>query len=163
MNVLFISISPISDASAHSISLDLLHEFTRNGHNVHIVCALERKEKLETHLVEEAGCKMLRVKIGNNKKANIIEKGLTTVMLPSRYIQAIKQYFSDVKFDLVLYPTPPVTHYETVKYIKKRDNAKSYLMLKDIFPQNAVDIGMMRKSGAKGILYKYFRKKEKKL
>ncbi len=163
MNVLFISISPIKNAAANSISLDLLHEFQKAGHKVHIVCAVERKENTDTCLSEEAGCKVLRVKIGNNKKANIIEKGLTTVLLPSKYIKAIKQYFSDIKFDLVLYPTPPVTHYATVKFIKKRDGAKTYLLLKDIFPQNAVDIGMMRKSGVKGILYKYFRKKEKRL
>lgn len=163
MNVLFVSISPINHAGANSISLDLLHEFQKAGHSVHIVCAVERKLNTDTYLCEEAGCKVLRVKIGNNKKASIIEKGLTTVMLPKKYIQAIKQYFSDVKFDLVLYPTPPVTHYQTVKFIKKRDNAKTYLLLKDIFPQNAVDIGMMRKSGVKGILYRYFRRVEKKL
>ena len=37
------------------------------------------------------------------------------------------------------------------------------MLLKDIFPQNAVDLGMMRNSGIKGILYRYFRKKEKRL
>ena len=163
MNVLFASISPIADAAGHSISLDLLHEFQKNGHSVYIVCAVEKKAQTETYLTEEAGCHILRVKIGNNKKANIIEKGITTVRLPSLYIKAIKQYFADVKFDLVLYPTPPVTHYETVRFIKKRDGAATYLLLKDIFPQNAVDIGMMRKSGMKGLLYRYFRKKEKKL
>ena len=36
-------------------------------------------------------------------------------------------------------------------------------MLKDIFPQNAVDLGMMSKTGVKSILYKYFRKQEKQL
>ena len=36
-------------------------------------------------------------------------------------------------------------------------------MLKDIFPQNAVDLGMMRTNGIKGLLYKVFRKKEKQL
>ncbi len=163
MNVLFISISPMPHASKHGISLDLLHEFQKGGHNVHIVCALERKENMETRLSEEAGCRVLRVKIGNNKKAGIIEKGITTVLLPYMYKKAIKQYFSDVKFDLVLYPTPPVTHYATVKYIKKRDCAKTYLLLKDIFPQNAVDIGMMRKSFPYSILYRYFRNQEKKL
>ena len=34
----------------------------------------------DTCLSEEAGCKVLRVKTGNNKKANIIEKGITTVV-----------------------------------------------------------------------------------
>ena len=163
MKVLFLSISSFPHVSEHSISLDLLHEFVRGGHDVYIVAGMEKKENRETYLAEEAGRKILRVKIGNNKKANIIKKGITTVMLPKIYISAIKKHFSDVKFDLVMYPTPPITHYDTVKFIKKRDGARSYLMLKDIFPQNAVDIGMMRKSGLKGILYKFFRKKEKKL
>ena len=88
---------------------------------------------------------------------------MTTVLLPKKYIAAIKEYYSGVKFDLVLYPTPPVTQVETVEYIKKRDGAKSYLLLKDIFPQNAVDIGMMSKSGIKGFLYRHFRRTEKRL
>ena len=163
MKVLLISISSLPHMSEHSISLDLLHEFRRNGHEVFVVCARERKENLPTELTEEDGIRVLRVKIGNNKNASIIEKGLTTVMLPHFYIKAIKKHFADVRFDLVLYPTPPVTQVKTVKYIKKRDGARSYLMLKDIFPQNAVDIGMMSKSGVKGLLYKHFRKQEKEL
>lgn len=163
MNVLFISISSMPHIGSHSISLDLLHEFAKDGHNVYIVCSNERKNNTPTTLSEEARCSVLRVKTGNNKKANLIEKGLTTLLLPDLYISAIKKHYSDVKFDLILYPTPPITHYKTVKYIKKRDGAKSYLLLKDIFPQNAVDIGMMSKTGAKGVLYRYFRKKEKKL
>lgn len=39
----------------------------------------------------------------------------------------------------------------------------TYLLLKDIFPQNAVDLGMISKTGVKGILYKMFRKKEEEL
>ena len=46
---------------------------------------------------------------------------------------------------------------------RRNPDAKTYLLLKDIFPQNAVDLGMMAKSGVKGILYRYFRRKEKKL
>ena len=163
MNVLFASISAIPRVDAHSISLDLLHEFKRNGHDIYIVCGLEKTAGGETALSVEDGYHILRVRIGKNKKANPIQKGITTVMLPHLYIKAIKKHFSDVKFDLVLYPTPPITHYDTVRFVKKRDGARTYLVLKDIFPQNAVDIGMMRKSGVKGLLYKYFRKKEKKL
>ncbi len=163
MKVLFISISSLPHMSEHSISLDLIHEFQRNGHEMYVVSALERRENRDTYLAEEAGVSVLRVKIGNNKKASIIEKGITTVMMPRFYISAIKKYFGDVKFDMVMYPTPPVTQVKTVKYIKKRDGAKSYLLLKDIFPQNAVDIGMMTKGGVKGILYKFFRKQEKQL
>lgn len=163
MNILFLSISTLPHISKHSISLDLIHSLQAQGHQVYAVCAIERRDNMDTHVSEEAGCQVLRVKIGNNKRANLIEKGITTLLLPKLYIAAIKKYFAHVKFDLVLYPTPPVTHADTVAYIKKRDGAKSYLLLKDIFPQNSVDIGMMRKTGPKGILYRHFRKQEKKL
>lgn len=163
MNILFLSISPVIHAGGHTISLDLLHALQRMGHEIYIVAGLPKDSGEDTYLTEEAGCQILRVKIGGNKKANPIVKGITTLRLPKLYKKAIQTHFPQVKFDLVLYPTPPITHYETVKFIKKRDGARSYLMLKDIFPQNAVDIGMMQKSGPKGILYKMFRKKEKKL
>lgn len=163
MKILFLCISAIPHVGSHSVSLDVLHEFQRNGHEVYIVAGADKKAGQDTFLAEEAGCQILRVRAGKHKKANPIIKGIATVLLPHFYKSAIKKYFSDVDFDLVLYATPPITHYSTVKYIKKRDNAASYLLLKDIFPQNAVDIGMMRKSGVKGLLYKYFRRKEKKL
>ena len=163
MKILFVSISSMPNMESHSISLDLLHRLRDHGHQVYVVCAVERRDNGQTSCLEEAGFTVLRVKTGNNKKANPIVKGITTVMLPHIYISAIKKYFSDVKFDLVLYPTPPITHYDTVKFIKKRDGARSYLLLKDIFPQNALDIGMMTKRGWKGVLAWYFRKKEKKL
>lgn len=163
MNILFLSISKLPHMSGHSIYVDLLHEFLRNGHNIFVVCALDVKEGLKTNLSVEDNCKVVRVKTGNNSTTNLIQKGLTAVNLPKQYIAAIKLYFSDVTFDLVLYPTPPITHVETVKYIKQRDHAKTYLLLKDIFPQNAVDLGMMSKSGFKSIIYRYFRNKEKEL
>lgn len=163
MNILFVSISSLAHMSMHGISLDLIHELKNSGHNIYVVCSNERRNKQPTVLVEEAGCKVLRVKIGNNKNTNIIEKGISNLLLPYQYIAAIKKYFNNVKFDLVLYPTPPVTNVTTVEYIKKRDNATSYLLLKDIFPQNAVDIGMMTKKGPKSIIYKMFKKKEEKL
>ena len=92
MNVLFVSISSIEHASKHSISLDLLHEFQRNGHNVYIVAAIQKRDNAETNLAEEAGFKVLRVKIGNNKKTGPIRKGITTVTMPGKYIKAIKKY-----------------------------------------------------------------------
>ena len=163
MNILFVSITTMSHMSYHSISLDLIHEFTRRGHRVFVLCALDKSSNEQTTLSDECGCKVLRVKIGANKKANVIVKGITTLRMPNLYISAVKKYFSDVKFDLVMYPTPPVTAYKVVKFIKKRDGAKSYLLLKDIFPQNAVDIGMMKKRGLHGVIYQNFRKTEKKL
>lgn len=162
-NVLFLSISSLPPMTEHGISLDLIRQMQQHGHKVYVVCSAERRSGQPTALTEECGCHVLRVCIGNNKNTNIIEKGITNLLLPYQYIAAIKTYFGDVKFDAVLYPTPPVTQAATVEYIKKRDGAKAYLLLKDIFPQNAVDIGMMTKKGVKSIIYKLFRRKEEKL
>ncbi len=161
MNILFLSIGRFDSINQHAIYPDLLREFKNQGHNVYVVSRRERRTGLPTELVEEDGAKLLKVRIGNITKTNIIEKGISTVLIESQYKSAIKKYFSDVKFDLVMYSTPPITFASVVKYVKKRDNAKSYLLLKDIFPQNAVDMGMMSKGGLKGIIYKYFRRKEK--
>lgn len=162
MNVIFLSISTMGHISEPSISQDLLRKFRAHGHDVYVVCANNDDAK-HTELSKECGITVLRVKTGKHKKALPIRKGITTITLPYIYIHAINKYFSDIVFDLILYPTPPITHYMTVKFLKKRDNAKSYLLLKDIFPQNAVDIGMMSKRGLKGVIYRYFRVIEKRL
>lgn len=163
MNVLFLSIGSFKSIKSTGIYPDLLREFRKRGDDVYIVGSYEKRVNKNTELVNEDGVNFLHVKIGNITKCGIIEKGISMLRLETLYKKAIKKYFKGVKFDLILYTTPPITFCNVVKYVKKRDNARTYLMLKDIFPQNAVDIGMLTKSGLKGILYKYFRKKEKKL
>lgn len=163
MNVLFLSILGFESINDHGIYTDLLREFKNKGHNVYIVSCRERRFGLPTEFVDDDGAKILKIRVGNVTKTNLIEKGISTVLMGHWYKKAIDKYFSDVKFDMVMYSTPPITFASVVKYIKKRDNAKSYLLLKDIFPQNAVDMGMMSKSGLKSIIYKFFRRKEKML
>lgn len=163
MNVLFLSLMGYCSIKNRDIYTDLLREFIAQGHRVYIVSPAERRQGIKTGLIEEENCTILRVKTGNIQKTNLIEKGISTVMLESQFVAAIKKYFGNIKFDLILYSTPPITIANAVEYVKKRDKATTYLMLKDIFPQNAVDIGMMTTSGLRGLLYKAFRAKEKKL
>lgn len=163
MNVLFLSLGRYWTIKESEGYTDLLREFIRHGDKVYILSPTERREGKETQLIQEENSVILKVKTGNIQKTNFIEKGISTVMIESQFLNAVKKYFSNVHFDLVLYPTPPITFVKVVEYVKKRDNAKTYLLLKDIFPQNAVDIGIMTTAGVKGLLYKYFRKKEKKL
>lgn len=163
MNIVFLTTGGFKSIEQHAIYPDLLRAFRDMGHKVYTVCAYEKREGKATELIEEGGAFSLHVRIGNLTKCGMLEKGISTLMIESQYKNAIKKYFSDVKFDLVLYSTPPITLVKVVEFIKKRDGAKSYLLLKDIFPQNAVDIGMMKKTGLKGLLYHFFKAKEKKL
>ena len=163
MNVLFLTLVSFNSLDERNIYTDLLREFVKNGHQVYAISPAEKRQNVETHIIKEENATILRLQIGNTQKTNIIEKGISTILIEPTFKKAIKTYFADVKFDLVLYSTPPITLVSAIEYVKKRDNAKTYLLLKDIFPQNAVDIGMMSKNGLKGILYKHFRNQEKKL
>lgn len=164
MNVIFLTLVRISDISERNIYTDLMRKFRDEGHQVYIVTPYERRMGKPTSLIESGGVHILNVKTLNVQKTNIVEKGIGTLLLERQFEAAIKEYLGDVSFDLITYSTPPITFTNVVKYLKRKNpQAKSYLQLKDIFPQNAVDIGMMSKSGLKGFLYKFFRKKEKEL
>jgi hypothetical protein len=114
-------------------------------------------------LLEYENYKLLKIRTIQGANKNLIKKGLNTILLERWYINAVKKYLENEKFDLILYSTPPITLYSAIKYIKKKSNAISYLMLKDIFPQNAVDLGMMTSKGIRSLPYWYFRHKEKNL
>ena len=160
MNILFLTISRINGLEERGIYTDLMREFIRNGHAMYIVSPYERRFHQPTGVMENGGARILKVKTLNIQKTNIVEKGIGTLLLESQYLHAINKYWRDVKFDLILYSTPPITFNKVIRTLKKRWNAKTYLMLKDIFPQNAVDLGMFSK---KSFLYRMFRSKEEKL
>lgn len=161
MKVLFLTMVRINSFNERGIYTDLLRKFCKEGHEVFVVCPLERRENKNTYILEEEDKgKILNVKTFNLQKTNIVEKGLGILAIEYQFLLAIKQYYSNVKFDLILYSTPPITFSKVINYIKKRDGAYSYLLLKDIFPQNAVDMKMIKKDS---LIHKVFLKKEKKL
>jgi len=160
MNILFLTIAPFNHFSESGIYADLMRKFRDEGHNVTIVSTVERRFKKSTRLIEDNGINILRVKTLNLQKTNVIEKGIGSIIMEYQFCNAIKKRLSRIQFNLVLYSTPPITFTKVIKTIKKRDSAKSYLLLKDIFPQNAVDLGMMKDGG---VWHKFFKKKEKDL
>ncbi|WP_211220774.1 glycosyltransferase family 4 protein [Paenibacillus terrigena] len=137
-----------------------MHEFYEQGDEVYVLCQRERRSGKPTTFNFEKGVNVLRVRTGNITKTSLVEKGISTLLIEKQYVNAIKKYLQGVKFDLLIYSTPPITFENVVKHIQRRDRCKSYLLLKDIFPQNAVDIGMLKPNG---LLWRYFRNKEKRL
>ncbi|MEC2054494.1 glycosyltransferase family 4 protein [Peribacillus psychrosaccharolyticus] len=163
MNILFLTLLDFTSIEENGIYTDLMREFVKDDHTVYIISPIEKRKQQPTRLIDKGNYKILKLQIDNIQKTNLIQKGISTLTLESKFLKGIKKYFSEVNFDLVIYSTPPITLQKAVEYVKKRDNAKAYLLLKDIFPQNALDLGMMKKTGIKSILYRYFKQKEKKL
>ncbi len=160
MKILFLTMVKLNSIEDRGIYTDLLRKFSNEGHKVFAVCPIERREKKKTFVKKDTFGTILNVQTLNLQKTSLIEKGFGTLAIEYQFFAAIKKYFSDVKFDLIVYSTPPITFSKVISYIKKRDNAYSYLLLKDIFPQNAVDMKMIKQGG---IPHQIFLKKEKKL
>jgi len=160
MNVLFLTLVEIKSIEDRGIYQDLLRQFRNEGHSLTIVTPVERRKGISTNFSNNDCVSILQVKTFNIQKTNIIEKGIGTLAIEYQFLSAVKKYTANFKFDLVLYSTPPITFAKVISYIKKRDGAYSYLLLKDIFPQNAVDMKMLSQGG---FLHRQFLKKEKEL
>lgn len=160
MNILFLTLAEIFSIEDRGIYQDLLRKFRDEGHSVYVVTPVERRKKISTNFKEKDGISILQVKTFNIQKTNIVEKGIGTLAIEFQFLHAAKKYLNKVKFDLILYSTPPITFAKVIEFIKNRDNAQSYLLLKDIFPQNAVDMEMIKEGG---FIHRQFLKKEKRL
>lgn len=160
MNVLFLTMNVFTDIEMHNIYSDLMKEFIKHGHRPYIVTPRERKLGEKTELIDYPDYSLLKVQIGNTSNVSLIEKGVSTVTLSSKFYNAIKTYLRSLDFGLILYSTPPITLATSVKRLKKLFGCRTYLMLKDIFPQNAVDLEMF---SPRGLVYRYFRRQEKEL
>nr|WP_315023610.1 glycosyltransferase family 4 protein [uncultured Aminipila sp.] len=159
MNVLFLMIIPPEIKKNPNLYTELMEEFRDEGHKVYVAAIDEKKNGRQTRITEDSGIEILHIRTGNMFNVNPIEKGLTTLSLGRLFKNGLKQYFAEIKFDMVLMPTPPITFSAAMDYIKKRDGAKSYLILRDLFPQNAKDIGLLNNE----FLFKFFRRKEKNM
>ena len=163
MEILFLTLENIDNYDASNMYADVMKVFIEKGHNVHTISPLA-EEKNETVLLHFKTSTILRLGGGNTQNcSNLIKKGMATLLIGRRFIKGIKKYYKDKQFDLILYSTPPITFVDAIRYVKKRDNAKTYLMLKDIFPQNAIDLGMLSTKGLLGIATWFFKQKEKTL
>ena len=160
VNILFLSVTGLYELSKRGIYTDLMRQFVRNGHKVHIVSPFERRTGRKTEVFESNGAQILGVRTLNIQKTNVIEKGIGTLLLEYQYMHAINRFWGYIRFDLVLYVTPPITLNRVIRHIKQRDKARTYLLLKDIFPQNAVDLGMFSR---RSLFFRLFRYKERKL
>lgn len=156
MKVLFLLLDYSKDESHLGLYKELVYEFRDRGQDVYVATVSEKKYGFETQLAKESGVNVLRIKTGNMFGVSFIEKGITNLTLGSIFKKEINKYFNNIKFDLVIHHTPPITFTPVIDYLKGKYNTKSYLILRDIFPQNAKDLGIIKNR----LLFNFFKKKE---
>ncbi len=159
MNIIYITLSE-PRLSESGIYPDLVHALKKASHNITIVYAASPRNQKKTELVNEYGVEILKVVVGENFDVSLVKKGINALKMEPLLKRAIKKHLKNRSYDLCIYATPPVTFAEVVMYCRKHFGLKTFLMLKDIFPQNAVDIGLFKEGS---LVHCYFRAKEKML
>ena len=141
-----------------TIYLDLLRAVRNAGHSVTAVACTSEDVSDELQIIE--GINVYFLKVEDQFGAGRIRKGLIQMSIAPKMKTLIKKRIWDEKFDIIVYPTPPITLAGVVDICRMHYGCCTYLMLKDIFPQNAVDLHMMRENG---LIHRYFKKIERHL
>lgn len=159
MNVMFLSIENYLDFNTRSIYMDLINEFRKKGHYVTVISACEKrdiKDDKPVIVARDDHGEIRKIYVSNvTKMSDFILKGINLMKLLPKYKTAVKCAMREREYSLVLYGSPPITVYSAVKLLKKKQNAYSYLLLKDIWPYDCLFGGALSLKGPKKLAFNY--------
>ncbi len=128
----------------------------RQGHEVTVLAPTEAISRgLEIRV--EDGLRVVRVRTGRIKGANRVSRALGEVRLSGKLWKEAGHFLADNPCDLVIFYSPTIFFSRLVRELKARWNCPAYLILRDIFPRWAVDMGILKR----GPVLAYFRGKER--
>ena len=156
MRFLYIAISYPDVEHTTSMYTSLVKGLVSAGHEVRVIAPTF---KGVTQVSLEGGIPVLRVRSGQIFATHLIIKGFNTILLNARYTRAFRRFWTNWSMDWILTSTPPITLSPLLSKLKVKYNAKIYLILRDIFPQNAKDLSLINNS----LLFCYFRHRERQL
>jgi len=133
------------DKNGSFLTKDLPDELASRGENIYVASIRERRLGLPTALSNEYGKQILRVRAGNMfNGTSKIEKGLTTILMNRPLLAEVKRYWGDIKFDLIIGSSPYTSNHTLISGLKAHFECPTFLILWDIFPQNAKDLGLIK-------------------
>jgi len=145
-----------STSSAAKLIHDLAVEFTNRGHEV-TVLAPDYNTESDLHYDYDGKVRVVRVKTGEIKNASRILRGYREISLSRMIWKKAKNFFDINSFDLIIYYSPTIFFGPLVKRLKRLFGCPAYLVLRDIFPQWAVDAGILKE----GLFYRILKRYEK--
>jgi glycosyltransferase involved in cell wall biosynthesis len=145
-----------STSSAAKLIHDLALEFTKRGHDVTVV-APDHDAETDIQCDYDDKVRVIRVKTGEIRGVSKLLRGYREISLSRILWKKAKSFFNENSFDLIIYYSPTIFFGPLVKRLKSLFGCPAYLILRDIFPQWAVDAGIIRK----GLLYRLLKHFEK--
>ena len=131
---------------------DLAREFVRQGH---MVTVLLPNSTLSTSWYQATyeGIQLLHLRSPKTKDIGYIRRTIGETIMPfAMFRNFLKSPLSQETWDGLVWYAPSIFHGPLVSAIKKRVGCKSYLIIRDIFPEWALDMGLM----GRGFPYFFF-------
>lgn len=132
---------------------DLSQEFRRQGHDVTV---LVPAPDLRTRwaLEELEGVQVLRLSSMQTKDIGYVRRTLGELLLSTMMLRGLqKSPLAQVKWDAVVWYSPTIFLGRLVGALKQATGARTYLILRDVFPEWALDMGLLKK----GPVYSFFK------
>jgi len=132
---------------------DLVAEFVSQGHQPYMI--VPDSEISEFTLIEKKlGAYILRVKTPQIKDVGYIRRTFLEWYMPYTLFRGMKKSnFVNINFEGVVWYSPSIFFGPLIKALKKKNNCRTYLILRDIFPEWAVNMGMLNR----GLPYLFFK------
>lgn len=132
---------------------DLSLEMVRQGHAPVVMVAtpeLDRPWALENM----SGVQVLRLRAPRTKDLSYVRRTLGEFFMPFIMWRALKKSpFSKVRWDGVIWYSPTIFLGPMANALKKASACRGYLIVRDIFPEWAVDMGLL----GRGLPYRFFK------
>ncbi len=144
-----------STKSGAKMMHDLGVQFLRDGHQAIVVTPSDSVPQ-DLSISTEDGITVARVRSGNLKYTSRTMRGLRELRLSVTIWRKAKAFLKENPCDLIVFYSPTIFFSSLVRKLKALWHCPAYLVLRDIFPQWAVDAGVIKK----GLLYRYLRRKE---
>lgn len=132
---------------------DLSREFIRQGHRLTVM--LPSSEIQKPWSIEEHGrLEIVRFKAPRTKDINYVRRTLGEFVMPFAMLGNLrKSPLVREKWDGIIWYSPSIFHGPFANALKRQSGAKGYLIIRDIFPEWAVDMGLM----GPGLPYMFFK------
>ena len=143
---------PFRSSAAIQIE-DLASEFVLQGHNVIVITPVAGQKRPWLDEVSN-GITVLRISAPKTKNISLIRRAFSEVLLPFFMMWGFRKspYFP-LKLDGIIWYSPSIFFGPLVHMLKKKNDCKSYLILRDIFPDIAIDLGILKR----GLIYRFFK------
>jgi O26-antigen biosynthesis N-acetyl-L-fucosamine transferase len=134
---------------------DLGVELHRRGNQVFVLTPSELTSKSFT-ISSEDNLLIARAKAGKIKSESKALRALHEIQLSMNLWRRAKDFLYENRCDLILFYSPSIFFGPLVAKLKSLWGCPAYLILRDIFPDWAVDAGILRK----GLVYRFFHRME---